>query len=143
MQVIVSPSSFEGKVHMPSSKSYMQRVLVASLLAEGTSTIKNPGKSEDELNMLRVIELLGAQVIVNQQNLTIRGGFDTDLSSLNIGESGLGIRLIIPVIALSGKEIIIEGQGSLKNRPMGIIEQVLNQAGVECDTSGGFLPVRV
>ncbi len=143
MQVIVSPSSLEGKVHMPSSKSYMQRVLVASLLAEGTSTIKNPGKSEDELNMLRVIELLGAQVTDNQQNLSIRGGFAPDLSSLNIGESGLGIRLIIPVIALSGMEIIIEGQGSLKNRPMGVIEQVLNQAGVECDTSGGFLPVRV
>lgn len=143
MQVIVTPSSIKGKVHVPSSKSYMQRVLVASLLAEGTTTIKNPGKSEDELNMLRVIELLGAQVMEQQKHLSIRGGFSPALSSLNIGESGLGIRLIIPVIALSEKEITIEGRGSLKKRPMGIIEQVLNKAGVECKTSGGFLPVQI
>ncbi|MCF8335671.1 MAG: 3-phosphoshikimate 1-carboxyvinyltransferase [Bacteroidales bacterium] len=143
MQVIVSPSYLKGKVRIPSSKSYMQRVLVASLLAEGTSTIKNPGKSEDELNMLRVIELLGVQSEEQDTGLSIRGGFNPSVPWLNIGESGLGIRLIIPVIALSNKGITIEGQGSLKKRPMDTIEQVLSEAGVECKTSGGFLPVRV
>ncbi|MFW5944962.1 MAG: 3-phosphoshikimate 1-carboxyvinyltransferase [Bacteroidota bacterium] len=143
MKVIVSPSSIEGKLHIPSSKSHMQRVLVASLLAEGLTTIKKPGRSEDELNLLRVIELLGAQPDEQPGYLNVHGGFDPSVSTLNIGESGLGIRLIIPVMALSDKEITIEGEGSLKNRPMGILEQVLNEAGVKCETSNGFLPVRV
>ncbi len=143
MKVTVYPSTIQGKVHIPSSKSYMQRVLVASLLSGGTSTIKNPGRSEDELNMLRVIGLLGTQSEDQGTHLTIRGGFDPSISHLNIGESGLGIRLIIPVLALSDKEITIDGQGSLKKRPMGIIEQVLRETGVECITSGGYLPVQV
>lgn len=143
MQVIVSPSTIEGKVRIPSSKSYMQRVLVASLLSEGVSSIGNPGKSEDEMNILRVIELLGAQAEEQDTALIIRGGLNPSVSTLNIGESGLGIRLIIPIIALSEKKITIDGHGSLKKRPMGIIEEVLNKAGVECTTSSGFLPVQV
>ena len=143
MKVTVYPSAIQGKVRIPSSKSYMQRVLVASLLSGGTSTIKNPGRSEDELNMLRVIGLLGAQSEDQETHLTINGGFEPSISHLNIGESGLGIRLIIPVLALSEREITIDGQGSLKKRPMGIIEQVLREAGVECTTSGGYLPFKV
>jgi 3-phosphoshikimate 1-carboxyvinyltransferase len=143
MNIIVHPSSIKGQVHIPSSKSYMQRVLVASLLAEGTSVIKNPGKSEDEMNLLRVIGSLGAESQDQNNILHIKGGFRPAISNLDIGESGLGIRLIIPVTALSDNTITITGKGSLTKRPMGIIEKALSEAGAECNTKEGYLPVRV
>ena len=38
--------------------------------------------------------------------------------SVNCDESGLSIRMFTPIIALADKEITINGEGSLLNRPM-------------------------
>jgi 3-phosphoshikimate 1-carboxyvinyltransferase len=121
----------------------MQRVLVAALLSRGTTIIGNPGKSQDEENMCRVIGLLGAQAETQPNGLSVRGGFHPVVDKMNIGESGLGIRLIIPVAALSDKPITIGGEGSLNNRPMGVIEKALQEAGAKCITTEGLLPVEI
>ena len=41
---------------------------------------------------------------------------------VNCGESGLGIRMFAPIIALSNKEITINGEGSLLTRPMNFFD---------------------
>jgi 3-phosphoshikimate 1-carboxyvinyltransferase len=48
-----------------------------------------------------------------------------------------------PIAALYPEEIIMTGSGSLKKRPMNMIGDALNQLGVKCITTDGYLPLAV
>ncbi len=48
-----------------------------------------------------------------------------------------------PVAALYKTELTITGTGSLKKRPMSMIEEALKQFGIKCETENGFLPLTI
>jgi 3-phosphoshikimate 1-carboxyvinyltransferase len=48
-----------------------------------------------------------------------------------------------PIAALYPGEIIMTGAGSLKNRPMSMIEEALTQMGVSCKSEGGLIPISI
>jgi 3-phosphoshikimate 1-carboxyvinyltransferase len=62
MRVIVYPSKLVGEQIAPASKSSMQRACAAALLHHGSTTILNPGHSNDDLAAIDVIQKLGAIV---------------------------------------------------------------------------------
>ncbi len=120
MIIQVQPSVIRGAIPAAASKSSMQRACAAGLLYKGATIIHNPGESNDDLAAIAMIQALGASVdssVDDQITITSRGvrpGRDT----VNCGESGLGIRMFAPIIALSEKRISINGKGSLLQRPM-------------------------
>src|SRR4026208_1414896 len=103
MVITIHPSLISGKVQAPASKSSMQRACAAALLSKGTTTILNPGYSNDDLAALDVISKLGAHIITktNDEIIIKSNGVDPVSSSINCGESGLGIRMFTPLAALS------------------------------------------
>lgn len=120
----------------------MQRALAAALLAKGTTTILNPGHSNDDKAALEVIKALGAVVNREEDKLVIESnGVQPVTDEVNCGESGLGIRMFAPIIALSGKEIKITGEGSLLTRPMDFFDEILPQLGVTIKSNEGKLPL--
>ena len=62
---------------------------------------------------------------------------------MNCGESGLSIRMFTPIVALSDKEITINGSGSLATRPMDFFDEILPQLGVKIKSNDGKLPMTV
>jgi 3-phosphoshikimate 1-carboxyvinyltransferase len=145
MQVIIQPSRLKGAIHAPTSKSSMQRACAAALLTKGETIIKNPGHSNDDKAALKVIEGLGA-VIEKQTDGSLKiksGGVNPDRGAVNCGESGLGLRMFAPIIALSEKRIAINGEGSLLSRPMDFFDEILPQLGVEIISNHGKLPLQV
>ena len=64
-------------------------------------------------------------------------------SELDCGESGLGIRMFTPIMAISDKRILINGKGSLLNRPMDFFDEVLPGLGVSVQSNAGRLPVSI
>jgi 3-phosphoshikimate 1-carboxyvinyltransferase len=64
-------------------------------------------------------------------------------SVLDCGESGLSLRLFAPIAALGKREMTLQGQGTLRERPVGVIEAPLTQLGVACRSNGGFPPLTV
>jgi 3-phosphoshikimate 1-carboxyvinyltransferase len=86
---------------------------------------------------------LGAKVEPQVNELKIYGSGILKEPKLNCGESGLAIRMFSPIAALFPAEIIMAGANSLKKRPMFMIEEALNQLGVKCKSSGGFLPLTI
>ena len=143
MKRIICPSTINGVIRAPSSKSMMQRYIVAALLAEGDTWIKNPSLCDDTLTALGIAEQLGATVSMEQEVVRISGGFNPKEEVLNCGESGLGIRMFSAVAALHHSPLILTGMGSLESRPVGMIEQPLAELGVECETTSGCIPVSV
>jgi 3-phosphoshikimate 1-carboxyvinyltransferase len=143
MERIFVPSELSGTVKAPSSKSMTQRAIAAALLANGNSCIRYPSYCDDSLAAMNVAVGLGAKVEPGIDELWINGSAVLKEPKLNCGESGLAIRMFSPIAALYTAEITMTGAASLRNRPMTMIEDALNQLGAECKTTGGFLPLTI
>lgn len=145
MVVTVYPSSISGNVKAPASKSSMQRACAAALLSKGTTTILNPGSSNDDLAALDVITKLGAQIVskTNEEIIIESNGVAPVSSSINCGESGLGIRMFTPLAALSNNPLTINGTGSLVKRPMHFFDEIFPKLGIEITSNNGHLPINI
>ncbi|HWB27846.1 MAG TPA: 3-phosphoshikimate 1-carboxyvinyltransferase [Chitinophagaceae bacterium] len=155
MQVTVTPSNINGDIFAPASKSSMQRACAASLVRKGQSIVENPGTSNDDKAALGVIKALGATVeYLSDGSIKINSekflsqvpsavGHLGGAVAVNCGESGLGIRMFAPIVALHPYTIIINGEGSLLNRPMDFFDEVLPQLGVTITSNKGKLPLKI
>lgn len=144
MDKTVPLGSVRGTLTPPCSKSYAQRALAASLLAEGVSVLRNIEFCDDTLSALRCIETLGAQVArLDSNTLSITGGLEPLGHTLHVGESGLAARLFTPIASLCQTPITIEGRGTLLHRPMAMIADPLRQLGVRVRSRHTRLPIEV
>jgi 3-phosphoshikimate 1-carboxyvinyltransferase len=143
MERYIDPSAIKGTVKAPASKSMTQRAIAAALLADGQSIIQNPSYCDDSLAAMSIAVGLGARVEPQVDQLKIYGSAILKEPKLNCGESGLAIRMFSPIAALYPVEITMVGANSLKKRPMIMIEEALNQLGVSCSSSNGFLPLTI
>ena len=142
MKVTIHPSQLKGIIQAPASKSSMQRACAAALLSKGTSVIHNPGHSNDDKAAMDIIQKLGGVIEVNSEELRVQSqGINPTASEINCGESGLSIRMFTPIVALSDKEITINGSGSLTTRPMDFFDEILPQLGVKIKSNDGKLPM--
>jgi 3-phosphoshikimate 1-carboxyvinyltransferase len=141
MERTVVPSYVKGSVKAPASKSMAQRAIAAALLAEGESTIINPSYCDDSLAAMSIAVALGAKVKPGIGEMKITGSVQLKENKIHCGESGLAVRMFSPIAALYPVEIIVNGTGSLKKRPMFMIQDALRQFGVKCDSEKGFLPL--
>jgi 3-phosphoshikimate 1-carboxyvinyltransferase len=141
----IQPSVINGTLVAPTSKSSMQRACAAALLHYGQTIIHNPGKSNDDLAALDIIQKLGATVIVNdsEEVVIIAKGIQPVLGEINCGESGLSIRMFTPIAALSDQSITINGTGSLLKRPMDFFDEIFPQLGIEVASNKGMLPIKI
>src|SRR4030095_16309887 len=144
MKVTIHPSQLKGIIQAPASKSSMQRACAAALLSKGTTVILNPGHSNDDKAALDIIQRLGAKVEVEGSELKVESsGVNPIANEINCGESGLSVRMFTPIVALSDKEITINGSGSLITRPMDFFDEILPDLGVTIKSNDGKLPMTV
>jgi len=144
MKITIHPSQLKGIIQAPASKSSMQRACAAALLSKGTSTIYNPGHSNDDKAALDIIQKLGAKIQIESSELKVESsGINPIADEINCGESGLSIRMFTPIVALSDKEITINGSGSLETRPMDFFDDILPLLGVKIKSNDGKLPITV
>ena len=152
MRATVYPNTLRGEQVAPASKSSMQRACAAALIHRGTTTILNPGHSNDDLAALDVIQKLGAIVQLEQSasnnvNATAiivhSNGVKPIDTNMNCGESGLGIRMFTPIAALSDQSITINGSGSLLKRPMHFFDTIFPKLGIEIESKDGYLPIQI
>lgn len=145
----VSPSArISGEVSVPGDKSISHRAAMLAALAGGESAIDGFLTSEDCLNTLRALESMGAGVRRVGESVTIRGTsgrFTQPAQTLDMGNSGTGIRLMCGLIA--GQKITAElsGDDSLRSRPMNRIRDPLLMMGAKIELLGdrGCAPVRI
>jgi 3-phosphoshikimate 1-carboxyvinyltransferase len=145
MNVTISPSVIVGSCQAPSSKSSMQRACAAALVSQTKTHIMNPGRSNDELAALGVIRSLGTRIEnLPDGSIYIESyGVNPVNDFVNCGESGLGIRMFAPLVAMSSHLITIEGEGSLLNRPMDFFDEIFPKLSVEIRSNMGKLPLQI
>ena len=144
MKVTISPSPVSGVITAPRSKSDMQRACAAALLHKGVTRIVDPGRSNDDLAALDVVGKLGAVVDDRGGEIIIKSdGVNPVHPNIHCGESGLGIRMFTPIAALSEKELVIGGTGSLVSRPMGFFDEIFPQLQIAIQSNEGKLPLKI
>ena len=144
MIVTIQPSAITGTLYAPASKSSMQRACALALLSDEETTIINPGKSDDDLAALNIIQKLGAAVRIKNEELRIKNEDAVPVADeINCGESGLSIRMFAPIAALSSKEITINGSGSLQKRPMHFFDEIFPKLGISIQSNNGHLPIKI
>jgi 3-phosphoshikimate 1-carboxyvinyltransferase len=130
---IKKTEKLSGQVCAPPSKSYTQRMVIASALAEGASKVSNPLLSEDTEATLRAVSALGAKVKKSENCWTIEGTQKLKGAEepIDCGESGATLRFMIPVAALASGSSVLTFGGSLERRPVEPLLLSLKQLGAE------------
>ncbi|HKF85340.1 MAG TPA: 3-phosphoshikimate 1-carboxyvinyltransferase [Candidatus Limnocylindrales bacterium] len=137
--LVVRPAArLRGSPALPGDKSISHRALLLALLARGESRITAAGDGEDVRSTAAIVVALGASVertAVGAGRVDYRvvspGGDDLvePATVLDCGNSGTTTRLVAGVLAGRPLFAVLDGDASLRRRPMGRITEPLTRMG--------------
>lgn len=145
----VIPSKLKGEITIPPSKSQTLRAILFGSLASGTTTIHNALSSPDADAMILACRQLGAKIETAGDKILVTGTsgrIQAPKEPIQAGNSGIVLRFISAVAALSSSPILITGDHSVQNnRPMQPLLEGLTQLGVSAHSAknNGFAPVSI
>ena len=150
-KVLIAPTKFNGKIHIPSSKSMGHREIICAGLAQGTSVIDNISMSKDIEATCRCLQALGVQIenvpsrFAGRTALRVTGSgkLTAAESGADCGESGSTLRFIIPLAALLGQPFTLTGHGRLVSRPLQAYYDIFDSQQLGYSTENGQLPLTV
>ncbi|HOD36536.1 MAG TPA: 3-phosphoshikimate 1-carboxyvinyltransferase [Syntrophales bacterium] len=138
--------SLDAVVRVPGSKSYTQRALVISALAEGKTFLRNPLFSEDTKYMMAALRFLGAEIVSSGEDVIVTGtaGKITNPGAgIYLGNNGTAMRFLAGMVSLGRGDFLLTGDRRLCERPMGPLLDALRVLGVgsTCPGKEGHPPV--
>jgi 3-phosphoshikimate 1-carboxyvinyltransferase len=147
MRLIAEPSNkVSGEVLCPGDKSISQRIVMLGSLLDHDLTVENFLSAADPISTMSALERVGFKYqhlhdlnTVNILNSKKRIS-DPD-SSLNLGNSGTGLRLMLGFLGGLNIKANYIGDHSLSARPMARILDPLNQMGIKYSSNAGKLPI--
>jgi 3-phosphoshikimate 1-carboxyvinyltransferase len=139
----------DGTIHVPGSKSFTQRALIAASLAGGRcSVIKGALISEDTEYLMAALTAVGAAVQRTGFEIAVTGtgGNPTaPVEPIYMGNNGTGLRLLTGAVSVGQGAFVIDGDERMRQRPIRPLVDALRQLGVEasCVKANGCPPVKV
>jgi 3-phosphoshikimate 1-carboxyvinyltransferase len=127
-----------GEVRLPGDKSISHRALILATLAAGESPIVGAGDGADVRSTAGVMRALGATVDrVASDGRTVdylvvspgAAGLTEPLHTLDCGNSGTSLRLIAGMVAGLPMTCVLDGDDSLRRRPVARIIEPLRSMG--------------
>ena len=148
MKIKIKPSTLNGKIEIPPSKSYSHRAVIAAALAESEkkSMIDNLKFSVDITTTTDIMENWGAKIKRFESALEIVGNDGKVVPKdkyVQCNESGSTIRFLIPVGITRENELIFDGKGKLVDRPLDSYYKIFEEQRLKYETTGGKLPLTV
>ncbi|MGI6037872.1 MAG: 3-phosphoshikimate 1-carboxyvinyltransferase [Limnochordia bacterium] len=140
MDLMVGPiARVLGKIEVPGDKSLSHRAAILGALAVGQTKIEGFLPSADCLSTLACLNALGTKIVGDPaQGLIITGGrWREPETILDAGNSGTTLRLLAGALAGFDFFSILDGDASLRGRPMSRIVQPLRQMGATIDGRDG------
>jgi 3-phosphoshikimate 1-carboxyvinyltransferase len=117
-----------------------------SALASGTSSVRGLSDGADVRHTLAAMAALGARVTEHDDAVEITGGpLREPADAIDVGNSGTGIRLLAGIVAGQPFRTRLDGDESIRSRPMDRIADPLRLMGarVEGRDGGRFAPLAV
>ena len=128
-----------GELRLPGDKSISHRALLLAALASGEGHITGAGDGADVRSTAAAIRALGATVEVgpdaDERNVAYHvvspgaDGLTEPLSIVDCGNSGTSLRLIAGLVAGLPMTVVLDGDASLRSRPVARIIEPLRRMG--------------
>lgn len=120
MNIIIKPKTLNGIIKAPPSKSMSHRTIIAASLSKGNSKITNLIFSEDILATCKALENFGAKIERDENFLNVfsKGKIEILDNNIECNESGSTLRFLIPFGAMVNSDVVFNGKGKLKIRPL-------------------------
>ncbi len=140
------------RFRVPGDKSLTQRALILAALADGESRISGVLHGGDAASTAGAMRALGVDIPplpADGQEIRVGGvglrGLCQPRQALDLGNSGTGTRLLLGVLAGSAIRARVDGDASLRSRPMARVTEPLANMGADFRFLGaeGGLPVEV
>jgi len=134
-----------GRITVPGDKSISHRALMLGAVARGTTVVHGFLASEDCLATQAALESMGV-AIERQRDGVVRiegvggRGLSAPRGTLDLGNSGTAIRLLMGLLAGQAFDSTLTGDASLRQRPMERVAAPLRQMGARIATSDGGRP---
>ena len=136
-----------GTIQCPGDKSISQRVLMIGALMNQEMMVDGFLHGEDPLSTMNALNQIGAGITVDENGLVhfCRRNyiFQHCDESLNLGNSGTGLRLMLGLTAGIGLNLSFCGDESLSSRPMNRVIKPLTEMGAKIESSNGKLPISI
>lgn len=134
-----------GTIECSGDKSIGHRALILAALANGASRIRGLGAGGDLASTRRVLAALGVAQEQTADGVLVHGrglrGLRSPSGTLDCGNSGTTLRLLCGVLAgQPGLDAVLDGDASLRGRPMGRVQRVLAPFGARLALRDGGLP---
>ena len=139
-------SSINGQAICPGDKSISQRAIIIGALANQDISISGFLKGEDPLSTLSALNQIGADISMTNNIVNINkreNPFNNPSNSIDLGNSGTGMRLMMGLIAGSGLKAKLIGDESLMKRPMSRVSIPLNAMGANVSNLKGLPPIEI
>lgn len=148
MQLVTNKQGLNGTIRVPGDKSISHRSIMFGALANGTTTVSNFLKGEDCLSTIGVFRALGVPIEEFQDKIVVHGtgwdGLKRPDATLDVGNSGTTIRLMLGILAGRPFDATLEGDASIAKRPMGRVMLPLREMGAIFEAKdANFAPVKV
>ena len=139
-------SSINGQAICPGDKSISQRAIIIGALANQDISISGFLKGEDPLSTLSALNQIGADISMTNNIVNINKRetpFYNPSNSIDLGNSGTGMRLMMGLIAGASLKAKLIGDESLMKRPMSRVSIPLNTMGANISNLKGLPPVEI
>lgn len=128
----INKKQIRGTINVPGDKSITHRAIILSAIARGESTIKNYLDGLDCRNTLLCMQALGVDIEKRDSSLLkIKGrginGLRSSRGTLDVGNSGTTMRLLSGLLCGQRFDSILDGDDSIRKRPMQRVIQPLSQ----------------
>jgi 3-phosphoshikimate 1-carboxyvinyltransferase len=147
LRVGMPDGPLRGDVTVPGDKSIGHRALLLGALADGTSVVRGFSRGADVLASLETVRRLGATVADEGDTLRVTGaGLELGAgreTAIDCGNSGTTMRLGMGLVAGVAGRCTLDGDASLRRRPMERVAEPLRAMGARVTTSDGRPPVRL
>lgn len=141
--------SIRGIASLPGDKSISHRAVLLSSIADGECTIRNLATGQDLGSTIDAVKTLGVEIsgpehgVMQVQGIGMNN-FNKPNDTLDCGNAGTSLRLLLGMLSGSNVSATLDGDDSLRNRPVNRVAIPLRQMGARIDlTDRGTCPVDV
>lgn len=135
-----------GRLELPGDKSIAHRALIVNALSGGPATVSVRSPGRDVLSTAACLRGLGVSVDERRDgamtHFTLSGSPSRD-AKIDCGNSGTTMRLLAGALAGLPLRVRLDGDDSLRCRPMERVATLLRACGAEVTTTDGRAPMTV
>ena len=134
---------FDRVLETAPDKSITHRAVMFNAFARGEATVTNALLGGDCKSTIACMRALGAEITVDGSTVKVKGATVFKDATLDAGNSGTTTRLLTGLLAGKNVTATLDGDDSLRTRPMKRVTEPLSAMGAIVTTTDGKVPLTV